>query len=322
MEANKPIRLNQQKRALLKKEWSNTVWNKTPMEVEDNLKLAIENYRTIKQQTWDNVITPIMDSKFPIEDMKILSKYDRGSHYSSFTEDDQCFYFKPSHTDSSEAQYKWTINNNEMRALYHFELQEKGHQATLDVEYDETKRDRNPHYHEKSNAMEEDLQKVSASLDRGLWEKYSGGGHYRNNNNKFSDDISAFSRIVPNTGGCHSRTMMCEEHHWEQLKMYAKAQSSLTNAHRELWQTKYELIKDMNSIIDQAKFLSDVKEYWQDVEDCVRFDTSDIPRELSIVSDDTKERLRHSLAVRQSAREQQPKEVEVAVPTQGFAMVN
>ena len=322
MEANKPIRLNQQKRALLKKEWSNTVWNKTPMEVEDNLKLAIENYRTIKQQTWDNVITPIMDSKFPIEDMKILSKYDRGSHYSSFTEDDQCFYFKPSHTDSSEAQYKWTINNNEMRALYHFELQEKGHQATLDVEYDETKRDRNPHYHEKSNAMEEDLQKVSASLDRGLWEKYSGGGHYRNNNNKFSDDISAFSRIVPNTGGCHSRTMMCEQHHWEQLKMYAKAQSSLTNAHRELWQTKYELIKDMNSIIDQAKFLSDVQEYWQDVEDCVRFDTSDISRELSIVSDDTKERLRHSLAVRQSAREQQPKEVEVAVPTQGFAMVN
>jgi len=322
MEANKPIRLNQQKRALLKKEWSNTVWNKTPMEVEDNLKLAIENYRTIKQQTWDNVITPIMDSKFPIEDMKILSKYDRGSHYSSFTEDDQCFYFKPSHTDSSEAQYKWTINNNEMRALYHFELHEKGHQATLDVEYDETKRDRNPHYHEKSNAMEEDLQKVSASLDRGLWEKYSGGGHYRNNNNKFSDDISAFSRIVPNTGGCHSRTMMCEEHHWEQLKMYAKAQSGLTNAHRELWQTKYELIKDMNSIIDQAKFLSDVQEYWQDVEDCVRFDTSDISRELSIVSDDTKERLRHSLAVRQSAREQQPKEVEVAVPTQGFAMVN
>ena len=322
MEANKPIRLNQQKRALLKKEWSNTVWNKTPMEVEDNLKLAIENYRTIKQQTWDNVITPIMDSKFPIEDMKILSKYDRGSHYSSFTEDDQCFYFKPSHTDSSEAQYKWTINNNEMRALYHFELQEKGHQATLDVEYDETKRDRNPHYHEKSNAMEEDLQKVSASLDRGLWEKYSGGGHYRNNNNKFSDDISAFSRIVPNTGGCHSRTMMCEEHHWEQLKMYAKAQSGLTNAHRELWQMKYELIKDMNSIIDQAKFLSDVQEYWQDVEDCVRFDTSDISRELSIVSDDTKERLRHSLAVRQTAREQQPKEVEVAVPTQGFAMVN
>jgi len=319
MEANK-LRLNQQKRQLLKREWANTVWNKTPMEVEDNLKLAIENYRTTKQQTWDNVITPIMDKKFPLEDMDILAKYDRGhSHYRSFTEIDQCFYFKPTHTDSSEAQYKWTIDDNEMLALYHFELQEKGHQATLQVEYDETKRDENPHYHEKTKAMHEDLAKVSASLDRGLWGK---SGYNRWNRDDYRDDISHFSRIVPNTGGCHSRTMMCEEHHWEQLKMYAKAQSYLTNAHRELWQTKYELVKDMNSIIDQAKFLSDVKEYWPDVQECVSFETSDISRELSIVSDDTKERLKHSLAVRQTAREQQPKEVEVVVPTQGFALVN
>jgi len=207
-----------------------------------------------------------------------------------------------------------------MRALYHFELQEKGHQATLEVEYDETKRDRNPHYHEKTKAMDEDLCKVSAGLDRGLWNKDNYSSY--SNRNGLSDDISHFSRIVPNTGGCHSRTMMCEEHHWEQLKMYAKAQSYLTNAHRELWQMKYELVKDMNSIIDQAKFLSDVKEYWQDVEECVSFETSDLSRELSIVSDDTKERLRHSLAVRQTAREQQPKEVEVAIPTQGFALVN
>ena len=59
MEANK-LRLNQQKRQLLKREWSNTVWNKTPMEGEDNLKLAIDNYRTIKQQTWDNVILSLI----------------------------------------------------------------------------------------------------------------------------------------------------------------------------------------------------------------------------------------------------------------------
>ena len=318
MEANK-LRLNQQKRQLLKREWANTVWNKTPMEVEDNLKLAIKNYRTVKQQTWDNVITPIMDDKFPLEDMQVLAKYDRGSnHYRSFTEIDQCFYFKPTHTDSSESQYKWTISDDEMLALYHFELQEKGHQATLEVEYSETSRDRNPHYHEKTKAMEEDLCKVSASLDRGLWSKHG----YHRGSRDYKDDISAFSRLVPNTGGCHSRTMMCGETHWEQLKMYAKAQSYLTNAHRELWQMKYELVKDMNSIIDQAKFLSDVKEYWPDVQECVSFETTDLSRELSIVSDDTRERLRHSLAVRQTAREQQPKEVEVAVPTQGFALVN
>ena len=75
-------------------------------------------------------------------------------------------------------------------------------------------------------------------------------------------------------------------------------------------------------IIDQAKFLSDVKEYWQDVEQCVSFDTSDISRELSIVSDDTKERLKHSLAIRQNAREQSPEKIEVTVPSQSVAMVN
>ena len=85
MEANK-LRLNQHKRQLLKREWASTVWNKTPMEVEDNLKLAIHNYRAIKQQTWDNVITPLMDDKFPLEDMHILAKYDRSGHYRSFTD--------------------------------------------------------------------------------------------------------------------------------------------------------------------------------------------------------------------------------------------
>ena len=314
------LRLNAQKRQLLKREWSDTVYNKTPMEVEDKLKLAIENYRTVKQQTWDNVITPILDSKFPLEDMEVLSKYDRGNHYSGFTEIDQCFYFKPKHTDSSEAQYKWTISDDEMRALYHFELQAKGHQATLNVEYDETRRDQNPHYHEKTTATTTELNEIAKPLDRGLW--HNNNYRYNSSSNEYSDDISAFSRIVPNTGGCHTRSMMCEESHWDQLKMYAQAQSGLTNAHRELWKVKSELVKDMHSIIDQAKFLAEVQEYWTDVDECVSFETSEISRELSIVSDDTKERLKHSLAVRQSAREQSPKEVEVVVPTQGFALVN
>ena len=34
------IRLNEQKRRLLKKEWSNTVYNNMPMQVEEDLRLA------------------------------------------------------------------------------------------------------------------------------------------------------------------------------------------------------------------------------------------------------------------------------------------
>ena len=39
------IRLNEQKRRLLKKEWSNTLYNNMPMQVEEDLKLAQENFR-------------------------------------------------------------------------------------------------------------------------------------------------------------------------------------------------------------------------------------------------------------------------------------
>ena len=52
------IRLNEQKRRLLKKEWSHTVYNNMPMQVEEDLRLAQENFRSVRNDVWDNVITP------------------------------------------------------------------------------------------------------------------------------------------------------------------------------------------------------------------------------------------------------------------------
>ena len=42
------IRLNEQKRRLLKKEWSHTVYNNMPMQVEEDLRLAQENFRSVR----------------------------------------------------------------------------------------------------------------------------------------------------------------------------------------------------------------------------------------------------------------------------------
>ena len=95
------IRLNEQKRRLLKKEWSNTVYNNMPMQVEEDLRLAQENYRSVREDVWDNVITPQVEKNFPIADMKILQKYSGTSHYSRFTDTDSCFYFKPLQTHLS-----------------------------------------------------------------------------------------------------------------------------------------------------------------------------------------------------------------------------
>ena len=68
------IRLNQQKRQLLKKEWQHTVYNNMPMQVEEDLRLAQENYRSVREDTWDNVITPQVEKNFPMEDMRVLQK--------------------------------------------------------------------------------------------------------------------------------------------------------------------------------------------------------------------------------------------------------
>ena len=47
------IRLNQQKRQLLKKEWQHTVYNNMPMQVEEDLRLAQENYRSVREDVWE-----------------------------------------------------------------------------------------------------------------------------------------------------------------------------------------------------------------------------------------------------------------------------
>ena len=62
-------------------------------------------------------------------------------------------------------------------------------------------------------------------------------------------------------------------------KQFEKAKSNLMNAHTEsCGKQKNELITDMNSIIDQAKFIGDVEQYWTNVRECVNFENSDIEK--------------------------------------------
>jgi len=131
-------------------------------------------------------------------------------------------------------------------------------------------------------------------------------------------DFGKFRKLVV-AGSCHSRCMMMtREADWEMLMLFEKSKSMLTNAHRELWKAKYELITDMNSIIDQSKFIGDVEQYWTNVRECVNFENSDIGKELSIVSEQTKSRL--SQAMNNIKLDDKPDVAVVA--TGGFALVN
>ena len=132
-------------------------------------------------------------------------------------------------------------------------------------------------------------------------------------------DFGKFRKVVV-SGSCHSRCMMMDnESDWLMLKGFEMAKSRLTNAHRELWKEKNTLITDMNSIIDQAKFIGDIEQYWTNVRECVNFENSDIGKELSIVSEQTKTRLSQAM----NNIKLDDKEPTVAVVASGgFSLVN
>ena len=73
-----------------------------PMQVEEDLRLAQENFRSVRDDVWDNVITPQVEAHYPMADMKVLQRYSSSSGYNRFTDTDSCFYFKPQFADLSE----------------------------------------------------------------------------------------------------------------------------------------------------------------------------------------------------------------------------
>ena len=115
--------------------------------------------------------------------------------------------------------------------------------------------------------------------------------------------------------------MMTNEADWEMLKLFEKSKSKLMTAHKELWKAKYELITDMASIIDQAKFIGDVEQYWTNVRECVNFENSDIGKELSIVSEQTKTRLSQAMN-NIKLDDKEPELVVVNASASGFSRVN
>ena len=318
------IRLNEQKRRLLKKEWLHTVYNNMPMQVEEDLRLAQENFRSVRNDVWDNVITPQVEHHYPMADMKILKKYDSGRSYDRFTTTDSCFYFKPQFADVSEQHFKFTMDTDEYLALYHKELQAKGHQATIKIEYEQTQKAENPHFHKLRSDLSADFGSVAKA--NGTYEDYalftdeSNYGWQEHNSSMSDSDFGKFRKLVV-AGSCHSRCMMMSsEDDWEMLRQFQMAKSRLTNAHRELWKEKNTLITDMNSIIDQAKFIGDIEQYWTNVRECVNFENSDIGKELSIVSEQTKTRLSQAMNNIKLDDKEQPTVAVVA--SGGFSLVN
>ena len=97
--------------------------------------------------------------------------------------------------------------------------------------------------------------------------------------------------------------MIHTESDWERLRAFNRSKTNMHNAQKDIFKEKIQLINDMNAVVDQAKFLSEVRKYWVDLDDCVNFDADEIGTAVSIISDDTKQRLLDSAKLRQAQRD-------------------
>jgi len=292
------IRLNKAKRDAIKKAWRDTTL-KTPTQKDALLQDAVDTFRELEQSVWDNVINPVVCSNFPQDDMQILKKYSRGSYNGSFAQYDNCFYFKPSFEDRQETQYCWNYNRDDMTALYYNDLMSKGANPNLYYEYED--KDSNPHYYKQHQELKDAVDNLKVA-------KYTGKKEYNNYhdadiNESDIGNLGGHYLLVPQ-GSCHSRVMMIHnESDYEQLRAFNKSKTNMHNAQRDIFKEKIQLINDMNAVVDQSKFLSEVRKYWVDLDDCVNFDADEIGTAVSIISDDTKQRLLDSAKLRQAQRD-------------------
>jgi hypothetical protein len=292
------IRLNKAKRDAIKKAWRDTTL-KTPTQKDTLLQDAVDTFRKLEQSVWDNVINPVVTQNFPQDDMKILKKYSRGGYGGNFAQYDNCFYFKPSFEDRQETQYCWNYNRDDMTALYYNDLMSKGVNPNLYYEYEG--KDNNPHYYKQEQDLKDAVDNLKVA-------KYTGQQNYSNYhdadiNESDIGNLGGHYLLVPQ-GSCHSRVMMIHnESDFEQLRAFNKSKTNMHNAQRDIFKEKIQLINDMNAVVDQAKFLNEVRKYWIDLDDCVNFDADEIGTAVSIISDDTKQRLLDSAKLRQAQRD-------------------
>jgi hypothetical protein len=292
------IRLNKAKRDAIKKAWRDTTL-KTPTQKDELLNDAVSKFRELEQSVWDNVINPVVISNFPQDDMKILKKYSRGGYGGSFAQYDNCFYFKPSFEDRQETQFCWNYNRDDMTALYYNDLMSVGVNPNLYYEYES--KENNPHYYKQDQDLKDAVDNLKVA-------KYTGNKSYNNYHDQDINEsdignLGGHYLLVPQ-GSCHSRVMMINnQDDWQQLRSFNRSKTNMQNAQKDIFKEKIQLINDMNAVVDQAKFLNEVKKYWTDLDQCVNFDADEIGTAVSIISDDTKQRLLDSAKLRQAQRD-------------------
>ena len=271
------IRLNGAKRSALKKEhWKVNL--QTPCEQKDNLINAqIHFYKA--QTDIHEICKQLVEVRFPKADRDVMRKYNNSSNrYNSttFTTMDACFVLKNVQSgDAGETRINFDLNEDLSCALNHDKLIASGLNPFVGCQNHVSGGVSNP-------TLNTDSSKNNTWLNENF-NQFNGYGREANN---------PFSLEVVNTGGCHSRAYAIQDWQDNLVLAFEHAKVELIQCHRMYYGFVKSNQDTMCTVIDQAKYLDEVQEYWTDIDESILINGDNISTNLALVSEDRLDQLK------------------------------
>lgn len=268
------LRLNGAKRSALKKEHWKVVLQ-TPCEQKDNLIDAQTRFFSTQTDVHE-ICKKLVEERFPKADRDVMRKYNSDrSYHTTFTTMDACFVLKNVERDEAENRISFDLNDDVSCALNHDKMIASGLNPFVDCQHHANGGVRNPQLNTDASA--------NTNWLRDNFGQSHGYGREAEN---------SFSLEVVNTGGCHSRAYQIQDWQHQFVLAFESAKVELIQCHRMYYEYCKTNQDTMTTVIDQAKFLDEVKEYWSDINESILVNGDSLSTNIAVVSEDRLEQLK------------------------------
>ena len=262
------LRLNGAKRSALKKEHWKVVLQ-TPCEQKDNLINAQTRFFSTQTDVHE-ICKKLVEERFPKADRDVMRKYNSDrSYHTTFTTMDACFVLKNVERDEAENRISFDLNDDVSCALNHDKMIASGLNPFVECQHHASGGVRNPQLNTESRA--------NTNWLRDNFGQSNGYGREKDN---------PFSLEVVNTGGCHSRAYSIQDWQHQFVLAFESAKVELIQCHRMYYEYCKTNQDTMTTVIDQAKYLDEVQEYWSDIDQSILVNGDNISTNLAVVSED------------------------------------
>ena len=262
------LRLNGAKRSALKKEHWKVVLQ-TPCEQKDNLIDAQTRFYSAQDDV-HKICSQVVEERFPKADRDVMRKYNSDrSYHTSFTIMDSCFVLKNVERDEAENRVNFGLDNDVSVALNHDKMIANGLNPFVECQSHIAGGTNNPQINTDRSAN-------ATWLNENFNQLYGYGYEKRN----------PFALEVVNTGGCHSRAYSIQDWQHQFVLAFESAKVELIQCHRKYYDYCKTNQDTMTTVIDQAKYLDEIQEYWSDIDQSILVNGDSLSTNLAVVSED------------------------------------